>query len=280
MIVLSHFQAKECLQAQQAGLDQVESSLDLNRSRQTLLLNEVGLQLPDGHHLSWDQLGLIASEENKCFRWDAGNLAEIRVFSEHTNWLRSLYPTPSAPTTLVSGTPMHRIKNTDPLRDTLAKIKAARPTGQVLDTATGLGYTAIEAAKLAEQVTTVELDPAALEICRLNPWSQDLFDNPKISLLVGDVFDVVEEADSSRFSTIIHDPPVFSLAGDLYSTDFYRELYRVLTHRGRLFHYIGDPDSKSGQGVTRGVIKRLGEAGFERIKRRPEAFGVLAFKTS
>ena len=52
--------------------------------------------------------------------------------------------------------------------------------GCVLDTATGLGYTAIEAAKTAEQVVTIELDPVALEIARLNPWSQTMFDNPEI----------------------------------------------------------------------------------------------------
>ena len=95
---------------------------------------------------------------------------------------------------LVSGIPMHRIKDTDPHADTLEKMRAVRPVvGQVLDTATGLGYTAIEAAKTAAHVTTIELDPAALEVCRRNPWSQALFDNPKITQVVGDSFEVVLE---------------------------------------------------------------------------------------
>jgi predicted methyltransferase len=64
--------------------------------------------------------------------------------------------------------------------------------GQVLDTATGLGYTAIEAAKTAAHVTTIELDPTALEVARCNPWSQALFDNPKIMQRIGDSFDVAE----------------------------------------------------------------------------------------
>jgi uncharacterized protein len=76
----------------------------------------------------------------------------------------------------------------------------------------------------------------------------------------------------------LHDPPAFNLAGDLYAGDFYRELHRVLTRKGYLFHYIGDPESKSGATVTRGVIKRLQEAGFARIERKPRAFGVVAYK--
>jgi predicted methyltransferase len=180
---------------------------------------------------------------------------------------------------LVSGVPMHRIQDTNPYRDTLKKIKTVSPVvGTVLDTATGLGYTAIEAAKTADRVVTIEIDPACLEIARLNPWSAELFDNPKITQIVGDAYDEVEQFDDGSFSRIIHDPPMFSLAGDLYSGEFYAQLHRVLRHRGRLFHYIGDLSSKSGQGVMRGVVRRLGEAGFSRVERRPEAFGILAHR--
>jgi predicted methyltransferase len=125
---------------------------------------------------------------------------------------------------LVSGIPMHRIKDTDPHQDTLEKIRAIKPVvGQVLDTATGLGYTAIEASRTAERVTTIELDTAALKVCQLNPWSQELLNNPKITQLIGDSYDVVSEMEAGSFSRVIHDPPVLSLAGDLYS-EFYKEL--------------------------------------------------------
>ncbi len=52
----------------------------------------------------------------------------------------------------------------------------------------------------------------------------------------------------------------------------------MLRRGGRLFHYIGDLESKSGQGIVKGVVRRLQESGFARISRRPEAFGVLAVK--
>ena len=174
---------------------------------------------------------------------------------------------------------MHRIVDIDPMQDTLKKIATITPiTGQVLDTATGLGYTAIEAAKTATEVVTIELVPGAQEIARQNPWSRELFTNPKIKQLMGDSYELVPTFEDESFPSIIHDPPVFSLAGELYSRVFYQELYRILKRGGRLFHYIGDLNSKSSGTITRGALKRLQEAGFKRVVRRPEAFGVVAYK--
>ncbi|HET9933292.1 MAG TPA: hypothetical protein VFQ35_21455, partial [Polyangiaceae bacterium] len=66
------------------------------------------------------------------------------------------------------------------------------------------------------------------------------------------------------------------LAGELYSARFYGALHRVLTRNGKLFHYIGDANSASGARTTRGVVKRLRDAGFSRVTVLEEAFGVLA----
>ena len=131
---------------------------------------------------------------------------------------------------------MHRIKGSDPMDDTRAKLQTLRPlTGRVLDTATGLGYTAVEAAKIGSQVLTIELDPAAIEIARYNPWSRELFTRENITIVVADANGLVRTMDDGSFDRIIHDPPTFSLAGELYSERFYRELHRVLDRRGRLF---------------------------------------------
>lgn len=176
---------------------------------------------------------------------------------------------------LVSGIPMHRIKETDPIQDTRTKIEPlAEARGPILDTATGLGYTAIEASKGARAVTTIELDPAALEIARLNPWSRRLFENERITQVIGDTFEEVRKLPSGTFGGIIHDPPTIQLAGELYSVELYRELRRVMRRGGTLFHYLGDPNSGQGVKVTQGAVKRLAEAGFSRLERHPEAFGV------
>ncbi|MFN3309598.1 MAG: spermine synthase, partial [Anaerolineales bacterium] len=59
---------------------------------------------------------------------------------------------------------------------------------------------------------------------------------------------------------------------------FYRHCFRVLRQRGRMFHYIGDLQSRMGAGLLRSVTRRLLEAGFSRVIRKPQAFGVLALK--
>ncbi len=279
LIVLSFVQAISILRAIKAEKTAVSTSLDLNLTQTELSLTAAGAVFPDGQTLSRKHLQEMVDNELACYRVADGQIEKIQFFSEQLNRFYSLMPTEGAPTMLISGIPMHRIKGTEPHRDTLSKIQAIAPvTGEVLDTTMGLGYTAIEAAKTAVHVTTIELDPTVTEVCRHNPWSQDLFDNPKITRRIGDAYDEVETFAVERFSRIIHDPPMFSLAGHLYATEFYRELYRILTPKGRLFHYIGNPASKSGGNVTRGVVRRLQEAGFRRIKPHPQAFGVVAYK--
>ena len=56
------------------------------------------------------------------------------------------------------------------------------------------------------------------------------------------------------------------------------QLFRVLKRGGRLFHYIGDLNSKSSGTISKGVLRRLQAAGFTRVVRRPEAYGVVASK--
>ncbi len=278
-IVLSHFQAETMLQARQAGRASAAVSLDLGLTTAEVAIGSAGVRFPDDQVLTWEQLGKIGASERGCFVIEDDGLCKIQVFSEATNRLYSLMPTEGAPTMLVSGISMHRIKGIDPYRDTLRKIEAVAPvTGRVLDTATGLGYTAIEAAKTAEHVITVEIEPAALEVARLNPWSRALFENPRIAQRVGDVWEEIETFQDEAFARVIHDPPAFNLAGDLYSGAFYRQLFRVLGRGGRLFHYIGDLDSRSGRTVVRGAVRRLQEAGFRRVVRRPKAFGLVAYK--
>lgn len=279
MIVLSHYQTRRLLDARQAQVETVRISLDLNLTESEVHIDADGCMLSSETHMRWGEIERITQSENKCYLVHAdASIEEIRVFSEDTNWVRSLFPTIGAPTTLVAGLTMHRIVGTDPITDTMEKIKAARPQGIVLDTATGLGYTAIEAAKIADKVVTVEIDPAAIEIARLNPWSSDLFHNPKIEQQIGHIWDIAEDTAEQTYSCIIHDPPAFNIAGELYAGDFYAELFRILRSRGRLFHYIGDLTSQSNSSVVPGVIRRLQRAGFTRVKKVQRAFGVIATK--
>lgn len=278
-IILSYIQAEALLAARKQGLPSLEISPDLGLSTLMVELMDDRIVFPQGEWLNWQMIEKIKKSPAACFVVERNDIKPIQVFSEHTNRLCSLMPTQRTPTMLIAGFTMHRVVDIDPMEDTHKKVAAIAPlTGHVLDIATGLGYTAIEAAKTADEVVTIEFDPGAQAIARLNPWSRALFDNLKIKQLMGDAYEVVSTFEDESFSRIIHDPPVFSLAGELYSGTFYRQLFRILKRGGRLFHYIGDLNSKSGGTVTRGVLKRLQEAGFSRIVRRAEAFGVVAYK--
>ncbi|MBL8147108.1 MAG: methyltransferase domain-containing protein [Anaerolineae bacterium] len=282
--VVSWVQLKPLAAAWKRGEPAVSLSLDLNLSQSSGELSDDGMHLEAGL-LPWDAIQDVLDDENGCFELlSTGNDGllkpdKIQVFSPATRRHCSLYPTEtSAPTLLIAGFPMHRIKDTDPMLDTKAKIRAADPRGVLLDTSMGLGYTAIAAAKRAQRVITLELDPAVMEVAQRNPWSLELFSLPNIERRLGDSSELIDEFDDAMFDRILHDPPTLALAGDLYSGAYYRELYRLLKRGGRLFHYIGDLNSPSGQRTSRGVIERLGAAGFRNIAKRPEAFGVIGFK--
>ena len=279
---LSHLQATEILNFWRCG-DAVFVSLDLGLSRIQARMHPEWLEVA-GKRLRRDLIERIAAHEGACVSIhigsdpDAAQVEKLQVFSEVTGRACSLVPTHRAPALMLSGTLMHRIRGVDPLEDTARKLASLRPVkGECLDTATGLGYTAIELARAgADRVITVELDPAVRELSSLNPWSAELYGDARIERLEGNVADLIADLEDDRFARILHDPPVINLAGDLYSGVFYGHLYRVLEVRGRLFHYIGNPDSPSGQRTTRGVVRRLQEAGFDRVRSLPAAFGVAA----
>ncbi|HZH97700.1 MAG TPA: RsmD family RNA methyltransferase [Fimbriimonadaceae bacterium] len=279
MIVLSHFQAEQLLRAREAASGEAGVSLDLERTKSRVVLTPEGAQLSESVFLSWEDAEEIADSETACFLVDEDGIHKIAFFSEEFNRYYSLRPTKRAPTMLVGGFPMHRIKDIDPHTDTLNKIATVGPIrGDVLDTTTGLGYTAIEAARKATSVTTIELDPTVIEICRFNPWSQELFTRDNIERLTGDAYELVQDLPGGKYTFIFHDPPTFKLAGQLYSSEFYAHLLRLLRRGGKLFHYTGDLNSGAGATVVKGATRRLREIGFKKVDRHPEAFGLVAHK--
>lgn len=277
--ILSHYQADILLSALKKRCSQVEVSLDLGLTTETVTFEKQRVVFRQHYGVDLKKIKKIAKSENGCFLLGDNEISKIQKYSEMTHKIYSLMPTQSAPTMLISGLTMHRIVDANPYEDTLNKVKTIAPIrGRVLDTATGLGYTAIEAAKTATEVITIELDEAAQYIASMNPWSRRLFEDETITQLMGDSAEVLTDFDDLSFDCILHDPPAFSVAGHLYSQEYYQQLHRILVPGGKVFHYIGNPDSKSGAKVTRGVVKRLHDAGFVKVKAAPRAFGVTCRK--
>jgi len=196
-------------------------------------------------------------------------LAEIKFYSEKTGRFYRLVRTDTWPYLEISGIRMHRADTVDPKTDAIMKVRAlGKIYGIVLDCCTGLGYTAILAAKAkgVKKVITIEKDENVIFIAKQNPFSRDLFENEKIELIIGDAFHEVRRFDDKYFNFIIHDPPTITIAPELYSLDFYRQLFRVLKDNGRLLHYVGRPGIRRGKRYLKGIIERLRMAGFGRIR--------------
>lgn len=149
----------------------------------------------------------------------------------------------------------------------------------VLDTCMGLGYTAIEASKTAKTVTTCEFSEAVIKLAEWNPWSSKLFDPKKIKILKGDSSELIKSFPEESFSLIIHDPPRFSHAPQLYSPDFYSELFRISKEKSRLFHYVGSLGGKSGRRFELEIRDRLQNAGFKNFRYKDRLQGILFEKS-
>lgn len=277
-MIVSYIQARPLLEARKRGVLRIDVSPDLGISCSSASLSDAGVSFAGGEALTWEEVEMISRSEVACYAVGAQGARPIQTFSETTQRVCSLLPTSGAPGLLLSGFVMHRIKGIDPYQHAQRMLAALAPVrGAVLDTTMGLGYTAIGAAQSAESVVTIEIDPAVGAIAQLNPWSQELFQNRRIARILGDAREIVPTFSPGQFDRIMHDPPAFKLAGELYSGAFYRELRRVLKRGGRLFHYIGDPQSKVGGRLVRGVRQRLQEAGFARVLLRAQAYGIVAY---
>lgn len=302
--VLSNFEAIDLLalkkQAHQCPkLVSKPYSVDIGRrSLDHLLVCQNGISIPDSTStadlthatpvvVTWTELKKM-SKKGKAGAFECyldGETAPRRVasFSDTTNRAASLHPCkPGKPPTLIlGGFGMHRLKDTDPQADTDAKIRAIgrqHLRGNVLDVCTGLGYTAIAAARVENviSVTTIELDPVVISMQKRNPWSQPLFSNEKVVRIEDDATVRLPTLPACYFDLVIHDPPAQAMAGELYSTSFYEHLRRVCKPEARLFHYIGDPSSHESGKLYRGVMRRLGDAGFCEIQTDAGAFGIVA----
>jgi len=152
----------------------------------------------------------------------------------------------------------------------------------ILDTCMGLGYTAMEAAKRrgVEKVITCEISEAVITLAKWNPFGEGLFGegsgNSRISVLHGSIADLIKTMPDSSYDFVIHDPPRFSHAPELYSLDFYKELHRVCKPDARVFHYVGSVGKKKGQRIEQGAMKKLGEAGFRILRYSARLQGIFA----
>lgn len=269
--------ARQVLAALEQGAAGVEISTDLNRSRNHYALGGDTLILDGEHRLSREDLLEIAAKQTRIYLLEQGRLELLEV---RDGGYYKLVPTERAPLLEISGVKMHISKGINPFASAGQMAgQVVKKGDRVLDTCSGLGYAAAAALNLgAREVVSVELSATVMALRQKNPWSQRIF-GPGIQLVQGDIGDYIQGLAAESFDAVIHDPPRFSLAGELYGEAFYRQLCRVLKRRGALFHYTGNPHLlKRGTAFIDQAARRLKAAGFSQVVKVPELMGLRAQK--
>ncbi|UPG96633.1 class I SAM-dependent methyltransferase [Luteibacter aegosomatissinici] len=253
--------AQLLLAARKAAAPSWQGSLDLGRTEGTASLH-------DDH---WTWLGQAYPYPGKIkartiYAWDGDGFEPVSRFAGS---LIKLVPTEwGVPTFEIDGIKMLPTSKESPLDDARRKVALVEPRGKVvLDTCGGLGYFA--ACCLdggVARIQSFEKNPDVLWLRTINPWSPDpasVAAAGRLHLAQGDVSEQIDTIADGSVDAILHDPPRFGIAGELYSQAFYHELARVIRRGGRLFHYTGSPNKlTTGRDVPSEVAGRLEKAGF------------------
>ncbi len=274
-----------------AGELELECSLDLGRSSTRVEPGVDGWRWR-GHRYPW----IEPCREHTVYHYVAGHArekipgdgegagedaGEDGVFlpvARYSAALVKLVPTEWGPPTFeIDGIKMLPTARVSPWDDAGHKVALVQPRGRrILDTCGGLGYFAARALEAgAAHVQSYEKNPDVIWLRSLNPWSPGSGDE-RLVFECADVTTRLAGLQDQSFEAILHDPPRFGIAGELYSQEFYDSLARLLVPSGRLFHYTGTPNRlTSGRDLPREVAARLSRAGFD---ASPQGDGVLGVK--
>jgi predicted methyltransferase len=261
------------LRALSAGAATTRCSLDLERSQ-----TEVELGTSNWSHRGHTYPYLDTCKERTIYFWDGES---FRPVARYASSLIKLVPTQwGAPTFEIDGIKMLPTAQVSPYDDAQRKVALIQPRDKtILDTCGGLGYFGAWCLRGdARHIVSYEKNSDVLWLRSLNPWSPEGGGaaNGRLRLELGEVDQRIGELASASFDAVLHDPPRFGIAGELYSQAFYDELARVLKRKGKLFHYTGSPNKlTTGRDVPREVANRLGRAGFSTEMKLD---GVLAIK--
>jgi len=242
--------------AARAGKPAVQCSLDLGRSTATVEVDADGWTW-QGRRFPY----LESCRDRTIYYWVDESFQPVQRF---TASLIKLVPTQWGPPTFeIDGIKMHPTEHVSPCVDAERKAGLVKPRGKtILDTCGGLGYTAAACLKGgATRVLSYEKNEDVIWLRSVNPWSPQT--GGALALTHGDVTVEIAKMRDASVDAILHDPPRFGIAGELYSQAFYDQLARVLGRKGLLFHYTGSPNKlTTGRDVPREVAQRLRRAGF------------------
>ncbi|MEM0066988.1 MAG: RsmD family RNA methyltransferase [Ignisphaera sp.] len=276
-VVLTKWDLDDILKNIKNGIKEFEIVTDLGTKTRVVRTTNSSVII-DEAEISFDELTSL--EYGFVYKYLNGKLYRIDLYDSGNYYKLKPLSNKDPPTLEINGIQMHRTVDVNPWKDTILKVSSLGSLRgkRVLDICTGLGYSSIvEVLRGAKEVISIEKDPNVLYIASLNPWSKGL-ENNRIKIILEDATIAIKNFLDEEFDAIFHDPPRYSISGDLYSLEFYKELYRVLKRGGMLFHYTGEPGKHSNMGIVRGIKRRLEQAGFKYVIWVDKAKGFKAIK--
>ena len=248
--------------ARAGGVASVTCTLDMGLSTTSVGIAPQSWSWNQQHYLYAD-----VCKDRTVYYWSG---ADFQPVARYRNALLKLVPTEWGPPTFeIDGIKMLPSARVSPYDDARNKVALIEPRGKIiLDTCGGLGYFAAWCLRAgASRIVSFEKNPDVLWLRSLNPWSPDSpwsqLDRSALDLKQADVTSAIGDLAPGAVDAVLHDPPRFGIAGELYSQALYDQLARVLKSRGRLFHYTGAPNKLSrGRDLAKEVSKRLQRAGF------------------
>jgi predicted methyltransferase len=168
-------------------------------------------------------------KDRTIYHWDGDAFAPVARFAGS---LIKLVPTEwGAPTFEIDGIKMLPTVRESPLADARRKVALVEPRGKrVLDTCGGLGYFAACCLQAgAARVHSFEKNADVLWLRTLNPWSPDPDEvdphapasGGRLQLEHADVTQAITQLADASVDALLHDPPRFGIAGELYARAFY-----------------------------------------------------------
>ena len=242
--------------AAHTGLPELTCSVDLGRSSTTVTIS------PEAWHWQGASFPYLETcRDRSIYHWIDGTFQPVARFA--TSLVKLVATRHGPPTFEIDGIKMLPSAHVSPYADAERKVDLIRPQGKlILDTCGGLGYFAAWCLqRQAGKVLSYEKNADVMWLRSLNPWSPQ--PHERLCLMQTDIVEGIRLLADRSIDAILHDPPRFGIAGELYSQAFYQQLSRVIRDKGRLFHYTGTPNKlTSGRDVPAEVARRLQRAGF------------------
>jgi len=220
------------------------------------------------------KLGGERLKENYIYLLKKGEIYRLALFHDSHFYKLKMMNGFREPVLEIDGIRMHVIRGfssaNDHINEIMKLIDGNR--GSCLEICSGLGYWTSGLSKRYGKVVTIEKSKAVIALAKLNPHSRGLFSR-NVKRIYGDAFGKVGKI-REKFDCVVHDPPRYTHAPQLYSNEFYGMLRERLNPGGRLFHYTGTFTSHGGFHANIG--KSLESAGFRDVKRIERMQGFIA----